>query len=152
LNRIEEARAGLEQAIKKEPDNKILHFYLGYVNSSLGNSDAAVKSYEEALRIDPNYFDAQLLMAKEMYKPAEKIKREMASLGISAADRKKKLELDSQLVEKLKVALPYWEKAEKMNPTEMEVLDALSSIYGDLGMTAQAQRIEQRYKELGQDN
>jgi hypothetical protein len=52
----------------------------------------------------------------------------------------------------LKAALPYWEKAEKMNPTEMEVLDALSSIYGDLGMTAQAQRIEQRYKELGQDN
>src|SRR5690606_41725289 len=75
-----------------------------------------------------------------------------ANLGITPADRKKKLELDNQLVEKLKAALPYWEKAEKMNPTEMEVLDALSSIYGDLGMTAQSQRIEQRYKELGQDN
>ncbi|HLT82539.1 MAG TPA: tetratricopeptide repeat protein [Cyclobacteriaceae bacterium] len=152
MGKIEEAKTGLEEAVKKEPDNKILHFYLGYVNSSLGNSEAAIKSYEEALRIDPNYFDAQLLVAKEMYKPAEKIKREMANLGISAADRKKKLELDSQLVEKLKLALPYWEKAEKMNPTETEVLDALSSIYGDLGMTAQAQRIEQRYKELGQDN
>jgi tetratricopeptide (TPR) repeat protein len=152
MGRIAEAKTGLEEAIKKEPDNKILHFYLGYVNSSLGNSEAAIKSYEEALRIDPNYFEAQLLIAKEMYKPAEKIKREMANLGISAADKKKKLELDGQLVEKLKAALPYWEKAEKMNPTEMEVLDALSSIYGDLGMTAQAQRIEQRYKELGQDN
>lgn len=152
MGRIEEAKTGLEEAVKKEPDNKILHFYLGYVNSSLGNSEAAIKSYEEALRIDPNYFDAQLLIAKEMYKPAEKIKREMANLGITPADRKKKLELDNQLVEKLKAALPYWEKAEKMNPTEMEVLDALSSIYGDLGMTAQSQRIEQRYKELGQDN
>lgn len=152
MGKIAEAKTGLEEAIKKEPDNKILHFYLGYVNSSLGNSEAAIKSYQEALRIDPNYFDAQLLIAKEMYKPAERIKREMANLGISAADKKKKLELDGQLVEKLKAALPYWEKAEKMNPNEMEVLDALSSIYGDLGMTAQAQRIEQRYKELGQDN
>lgn len=152
MGKIDEAKAGLEAAIKKEPDNKILHFYLGYVNSSLGNSEAAVKSYQEALRVDPNYFDAQLLIAKEMYKPAEAIKKEMANLGISAADRKKKLELDNVLVEKLKVALPYWEKAEKMNPNEQEVLDALSSIYGDLGMTAQVQRIEQRYKELGQDN
>lgn len=152
LGKIDEAKTGLEDAIKKEPDNKILHFYLGYVNSSLGNSEAAVKSYEEALRVDPNYFDAQLLIAKEMYKPAEQIKREMANLGITPADRKKRLELDNVLVEKLKIALPYWEKAEKMNPTEQEVLDALSSIYGDLGMTAQAQRIEQRYKELGQDN
>lgn len=152
LGKIDEAKTGLEEAIQKEPDNKILHFYLGYVNSSLGNSEAAVKSYEEALRVDPNYFDAQLMIAKEMYKPAEKIKREMANLGITPADRKKRLELDNVLVEKLKLALPYWEKAEKMNPTEQEVLDALSSIYGDLGMTAQAQRIEQRYKELGQDN
>lgn len=152
LGKIDEAKTGLEEAIKKEPDNKILHFYLGYVNSSLGNSDAAVKSYEEALRVDPNYFDAQLMIAKEMYKPAEKIKKEMANLGITPADRKKRLELDNVLVEKLKLALPYWEKAEKMNPTEQEVLDALSSIYGDLGMTAQAQRIEKRYKELGQDN
>ncbi len=152
MGKIEEAKTGLEEAVKKEPDNKILHFYLGYVNSSLGNSDAAVKSYQEALRVDPNYFDAQLMMAKEMYKPAEKLKKEMANLGISAADRKKKLELDGQLVEKLKIALPYWEKAEKMNPSETEVLDMLSSIYGDLGMNAQAQRIQQRYKELGQEN
>src|SRR5690606_3695711 len=152
LGRIDEAKVGLEQAIKKEPDNKILHFYLGYVNSSLGNSEAAIKSYQEALRVDPNYFDAQLMVAKEMYKPAESIKKEMSNLGISAADRKKKLELDNVLVEKLKVALPYWEKAEKMKPNEKEcpspceryteVLDALSSIYGDLGMTAQVQRIE----------
>jgi tetratricopeptide (TPR) repeat protein len=152
MGKIDEAKSGLEEAVKKEPDNKVLHFYLGYVNSSLGNSEAAVKSYEEALRVDPNYFDAQLLVAKEKYKPAEKIKKEMANLGISPADRKKKLELDKVLVEQLQIALPYWEKAEKMNPSEQEVLDALSSIYGDLGMTAQVQRIEKRYKELGQDN
>jgi len=152
MGKIDEAKSGLEEAVKKEPDNKVLHFYLGYVNSSLGNSEAAVKSYEEALRVDPNYFDAQLLIAKEKYKPAEKIKKEMANLGISPADRKKKLELDKVLVEQLQIALPYWEKAEKMNPSEQEVLDALSSIYGDLGMTAQVQRIEKRYKELGQDN
>src|SRR5690606_149991 len=130
--------------------------------SSLGNSEAAIKSYQEALRVDPNYFDAQLMVAKEMYKPAESIKKEMSNLAISAADRKKKLELDNVLVEKLKVALPYWEEAEKMKtnarkcrcPSETETvdLDALSSIYGALGMTSEIHHVEKHYKELGQDN
>ena len=37
LGQIDEARTGLENAIKTEPNNKLLHFYLGYVNSSLKN-------------------------------------------------------------------------------------------------------------------
>jgi tetratricopeptide (TPR) repeat protein len=152
MGKIEEARVGLLEAIKKEPDNKILYFYLGYVNSSLGKTEEAIKNYQEALRVDPTYFDAQLMLAKENYKQAAAIKKEMSILGISDADRKKKLELDGKLVNELKMALPYWEKAEKLNPSDEEVLDALSSIYGDLGMQSQAQRIQKRYKELGLDN
>ncbi|NJM26165.1 MAG: hypothetical protein HC859_12420, partial [Bacteroidia bacterium] len=72
------------------------------------------------MRIDPQYFDAQLYLAKIMYKEAEVIKKEMAALGISDADKKKKFALDKTLVEKLKVALPYWEKAERMNPSDQE--------------------------------
>ena len=49
LKRIDEAKSGLESAIKKEPNNKILHFYLGYANSSLNNVAEAKKNYEEAL-------------------------------------------------------------------------------------------------------
>lgn len=87
-----------------------------------------------------------------MYKSAAVIKKEMSNLGISADDKKKRFELDKVLVEKLKVALPYWEQAEKINPADQEVLDQLYSIYGDLGMDAQVKRVEGRYKELGMDN
>jgi tetratricopeptide (TPR) repeat protein len=61
LKRIDEAKSGLESAIKKEPNNKILHFYLGYANASLNLVPEAKKNYEEALRIDPQYFEAQHL-------------------------------------------------------------------------------------------
>ncbi|HEX5169544.1 MAG TPA: tetratricopeptide repeat protein [Cyclobacteriaceae bacterium] len=150
--KIDEAKKGLEDAIKKEPDNKVLHFYLGYANSTLNNSEAAVKNYQDALRIDPKYFEAQIFLAKEMYKPAAIIKKEMSTLGISEADKKKKFEMDKVLVEKLKVALPYWEQAERINPGDQEVLDQLYSMYGDLGMDAQVKRVEARYKELGMEN
>jgi tetratricopeptide (TPR) repeat protein len=152
LKRIDEAKTGLEAAVKQEPNNKVLHFYLGYANASLKDNAAAKKNYEDAIRIDPKYFEAQFYLARMMYEDAANLKKEMSNLGISAADKKKKFELDKQLVEKLKVSLPYWEKAEKINPDDQEVLDQLYTIYSDLDMQDQVARINKRYKELGLDN
>jgi tetratricopeptide (TPR) repeat protein len=152
LKRIDEAKSGLESALKTEPNNKILHFYLGYANASLNNVAEAKKNYEDALKIDPQYFEASLYLAKLMITDAVALKKEMANLGITAADKKKKFDLDKVLVEKLKLALPYWESAEKIKPDDQEVLDTLYGIYTDLDMQEQLKRIEKRYKELGMDN
>lgn len=152
LKRIDEAKLGLEAAIKKEPNNKILHFYLGYTNQNLNNLEEAKKNYEASLKIDPQYFEAQLYLAKLVYNDAATIKKEMANLGISADDKKKRFELDKKLVENLKVAQPYWEKAEKLSPDDQEVLDTLYSIYTDLDLQDQMKRLEKRFKELGLDN
>ena len=152
LKRTDEAKKGLEEAVKKEPNNKILHFYLGYANSSLNNIAEAKKNYEAALKIDPQYFEAQLYLAKLVYADAASIKKEMSNLGISADDKKKRFALDAKLVESLKVALPYWERAEKINGDDQEVLDTLYSIYTDLDLQEQLKRIEKRYKDLGMDN
>ena len=124
----------------------------GKIFVSLNNFEEAKKNYEEALKIDPQYFEAQLYLAKLVYADAASIKKEMSNLGITAADKKKRFELDKQLVEKLKIALPYWEKAEKLNPSDQEVLDTLYSIYTDLDLQDQLKRVEKRYKELGIEN
>ena len=75
----------------------------------------------------------------------------MSNLGISAEDKKKRFELDSKLVAKLEQALPYWEKAEKLNPDDQEVLDTLYSIYTDLDIQPKLKHIMSRYKELGME-
>lgn len=152
LKRIDEAKAGLESAIKAEPGNKVLHFYLGYANSNLNKSDEAKKNYEDALKIDPNYFEAQLYLAKLVYNDAVLIQKQMSSLGISAADKKKKVDLDKALVEKLKVSQPYWERAEKLNEKDQEVVDVLFSIYQLLGNDAGMKRLEKKSKEMGMEN
>lgn len=152
LKRIDEAKKGLEEAVAKEPGNKLLHFYLGYANASLNLNDEAKKNYEAALKIDPNYFEAQLYLAKIMYNDAATIKKEMAALGISAADKKKKFDLDKVLVEKLKIAQPYWERAEKLDDKDQEVVDVLYSIYQDLGNDPGMKRLEKKYKDMGVDN
>lgn len=152
LDKVDEAKSSLEAAVAKDPDNKVLHYFLGYTNFKLSKMPEAKKNFEDALRLDSKYFDAQLMLAKIYYIDADKVKKEMSSLGITEADRKKKFDLDKVYLEKLKAALPFWEKAEQLNPSDTEVLDALYIMYSDLDDQVKMKRIEKRYKELGLDN
>jgi Tfp pilus assembly protein PilF len=151
MNKIDEAKASLESAIKEEPDNKILHFYLGYTNSRTENMEEAKKNFNEALKLDPNYFDAQYYLAQLYLIDANKIRDQIKSLGMSAADKKKAAELDKQLVEKFKIALPYWEKAEQLNPKDTYVLERLRTIYYYLGDDAKEASATKKLKALGAD-
>jgi tetratricopeptide (TPR) repeat protein len=152
MDKVDEAKGGLEAELKREPSNKILHFYLGYVNSKLEKFEEAKVNFSEALKIDPMYFEAQYYLAQIFLIDAQKIKIEMDNLGISAADKRKKLELDKVLVDKYKIALPHWEKAEKLNPSDTDVLDKLSIIYYYLGDEKNEKRVNKRLKELGIDD
>ncbi len=155
LGKIDDAKKGLEAALKTEADNKVLHFYLGYVNSKLEKWEESKKNFLDALKIDGNYFEAQYYLAQIYYIDAQKVKSEMDLLGISAADKKKRIELDGKLVEKFKVAQPYFEKAEKMSTEDsgakLDVLDKLSSIYYYLGEDAKQRAVDQKIKMLGGD-
>lgn len=151
LERVDEAKTSLEQALTNEPDNKTYHFYLGYVNSKLEKWEQAKKNFEDALRVDPSYFDAQYYLAQIYLIDASKIAEQLRNLGISAADKKKQAELDKQLVAKYKQALPHWEKAEKLKPNDVDVLDRLRTIYYFLGDDANEKRVSDKLKALNAD-
>lgn len=151
LEKVDEARASLRQALAQDPQNKTYHFYLGYVNSKLENWEEAKESFENALEIDPAYFDAQYYLAQIYLIDASKIAEQLRSLGISAADRKKQAELDEQLVAKYREALPHWEKAEQLKPNDVDVLDRLRTIYYFLGDDANEKRVSDKLKALNAD-
>lgn len=149
LQKYDEAAALLESNLKANPNDAQGHYLLGVLNSELKKFDVAKGNFESALKIDPKHFDSALALARLNYQDAKVIKDEMNALGISAADKKKKFELDSKYLAKLKEVLPYWERAEKINPNDQNVLDGLYTIYGDLDNQEQLKRIEKRYKDLG---
>ncbi len=152
LKRYDEASKLIEAKLAQNPNDAQENYLLGMLNNELGKEDEAKKNFENAVKADPKHFEANLALARFAYKDAKTIKDQMNALSISAADKKKRYELDAIYVEKLKTVLPYWERCEKINPSDQTVLDALYLIYSDLDNKAGISRIEKRYKELGVEN
>lgn len=148
-NRLPEARTIMEKQANENPTDKEARYYCGVINMELKDNAAALKWFEEAIKLDPKYFDAQVAKAEIIYSDAKTVKTEMNNLGNSKDDFKKKVELDKVYQDKLRVALPYWEACEKLSPDDAKVLDNLYLMYTDLEMTAQVTRIEKRMKALG---
>ena len=153
-NKLPEARTAMEKQAAADPQDKESRYYLGVINFELKDYAQAHKWYEEAIKVDPKYYEPHYGLAELAYIDAKAVKQEMNQLGITPADKKKKLELDKQYVELLKKAQPYFEECEKIKdmakaePDE-RVLDTLHNIYLDLGNDAGVARIEKKLKAMG---
>jgi tetratricopeptide (TPR) repeat protein len=148
-----EAKAGLEEQLTKEPDNKILHFYLGYINAKRGDIPTARKNFEEAIRIDPAYYDAHFHLANTYLTDVDRVSKELQAAGNTAADSKKRSLLVQQRVKESEVAIPYLERVEKMKhpdkDSEIEVLQKLSLLYYYVADDKNVARIDKKLKSLG---
>lgn len=153
LQKVDEARVNLEDAIKKDPSNFTYHYYLGYVNRQLNNLEAARQNFNDALKYKPDYFEAQYDLAGTYLVAVEKVTREINDLGISAADAKKKPALVQKRVRESEIALPYLEKAEKMKipnkEVEIELYQRLSLLYYYVADDKNTERVAAKLKSLG---
>lgn len=148
-NRLPEAKGAMEKQVAQDPTDKESRYFLGVINQELKDLKEARKWYDEALKIDPKYFEPNLAVAELVFLDAKEVKTQMNQLGISKDDMKKRIELDKVYVEKLKIAQPYFENCEKLSPDDPKVLDTLLGIYTDLGNDPQVARITKRMKTLG---
>jgi tetratricopeptide (TPR) repeat protein len=148
-NKLPEARTAMEKQVAADPNDKESRYYLGIINFELKDMAAAKKWYEEAIKLDPKYFEPNLGLAEVSYVKAKDLKQQMNHLGITPADKKKKLELDKEYVAALKEAEPFYERAEKLSPNDERVLDNLHMIYLDLGEDAKITALEKKMKVLG---
>ncbi|MDX1628203.1 MAG: tetratricopeptide repeat protein [Fulvivirga sp.] len=144
MGKADEAMKGLNDAIENEPDNPDLYFTLGILHEELGNLDKARDAYENAVKIDPSYYDGVYNLAVIDYNKAVNLIREKNNLGISSADQKKAKEMQVQIEKRLKTALPNWEKANELKPGDRTTLETLQYIYSQLGMNAKVMEIAEQ--------
>jgi predicted Zn-dependent protease len=135
----------LQTAIEKEPDNISLYTTLGSIYDNLyqdalakddkdgaqGHFDDAFKTYNIALEKDPKFFEAIYSIGALYYNRAAATTKDMNKLAddYSKEGIKKYDNLRKVVLTQFDEALPYFKKAEMINPNDRNTLIALKEIY-----------------------
>ena len=143
--KLSELTTSLKSAIAKEPNNVGLYVTLGNVYDNLyqreltakndakakENFDQALQYYTEAAKVDPKNADAVYATGALYYNKAALLTQELNALpeDFSAAGMKKYNDLKSKIGDLFNTALPYFKKAESLDPNDQNTLIALSEIF-----------------------
>ena len=134
-------RTELEKAVETDPDNPSVYSALGNVYMNLFQSEYAAGNvdkseeyfneskgyYEKALQLDDSLFDVQYSIGSLYYNKGVEITKIMNDLPIS--ESKKYDMLNKEAKDLFNVSLPYFKKAEMMNPNDTNTMIALKEIF-----------------------
>ena len=126
----------IKEVVAKTPNDPILFFNLGVVTSDADPAEA-MGYYKKALELKPDYIDPNINLGVLMLKDEQKIVDQMNKLGTSAADNKRYDALKKQRDDLYIKALPYFEKANKIDPNNKDVISLLAGVYQALDRQAE---------------
>lgn len=143
--KLDELTGRLEQAIEQEPENVSLYVTLGnvydnlYTSASQEKDDVKAKeyfasakdNYSMGLEKNPDHLDANYSLGALYYNRAAARTVEMNALpeDFSAAGLKKMKIIRDEIMGLFDQALPYFKKAESIDPNDVNTLIALNEIY-----------------------
>lgn len=133
------------KAIELDPQNHQLYFVTGVAYAKIKNTDKALEYYNKALEIKPDYSDAYNNIGAVYLDLANEQINKMGEPNVSDADYKK---YDTKRLEYLGLALPALEKANEMNPGNLETMDVLRTLYAKLGNYEKSNEMKKKIAEL----
>jgi tetratricopeptide (TPR) repeat protein len=142
-----EAKANLEEAIKREPDNATYHLNMGILSEQTGDAAQAATSYKKAIEIDPNSVDANLSMGVLHYNKGADISKQINNMDLKQYQKDGK-KMEDELKIHFKAALPYFQKAYQLDATNMNILQPLASIFKVLDMKTEEAKIVKEIESL----
>ncbi len=142
--RMDQAIEQLKSEIAGGNAKEGLHYTLAYLQWNNGDFEEALKSADAALAIKPDYYDALYVAGSVHFnKAAELLKEANNESDMAKFDEKK-----NQAIELFKSARPYFEKAVEVRNDDPYTLNPLSTIYDQMGMDAERDKILKRLEEL----
>jgi len=147
---IQSALNSAKDLIKNSPNEEILFNIIGACYGSLGDHNAAVKNYEKAIIIKPDYAKAHFNLGgafQDIGQLNSSVKSYEKAIIIEPGYAEAHNNLGNVLRElgQLNSAISYYEKALAINPIYIEAHYSLGSIYEELGQLNSAVKC---YKEV----
>lgn len=134
----------LNIAKELEPSNASLYFAEGFLYEKLDKGDKAIESYSKAIEVNPEYFDALYNLGAAWYNKAVK---EFEKANEIMDNRAYNVARDAAMVTLAK-AIPYMERAHKVNPTERTTMETLRTLYYRLQINDKLKEIEEKLEKL----
>lgn len=151
----------LTAAIAQEPDNTGLYNALGNVYMNLSQDStmsqeksddymaSSIKYFNEAISREEDNVDAVYSIGSLHFNRAVAKAQEMNGLGTSKADQTRYDQLNNEINELFTEALPYFERAEKLDPNDRNTLIALKEIYARQNDFEKSNEYKDRLDALG---
>ena len=139
------AEALLNEAIQKDPTNKVLFLTIGSIYIDLKQNEKAEEAFNKALAIDPEYQDALYQLGATLVNWGGAVIAKTNDMKYN--DPKVKV-LEKQSNEIFTRAIEPLEKYVAKNPNEKSVLTILSQLYRNLGNMEKSEGYKARAKAL----
>ncbi|MFD0932295.1 tetratricopeptide repeat protein [Psychroflexus salinarum] len=148
IGKIDKYNEVMKEVVLKDPENPSLYYNLGVASEQLGDKDSAKDYYKKAIELDPEMVNAYINLAALTLSEERTIVEEMNKLGNSRADNKKYQELNEKKKQYYIEALPYLEKANELDPDNMDAMQTRLNIYYQLGKDEQAKELQEKINSM----
>jgi tetratricopeptide (TPR) repeat protein len=144
-NEKEKAIIDLETALKIDNTNPSIFFAVGTIYDQMGDIEKATSAYEDALKLKPDYFEANYNLGALYVNQAAEILDKANDLPLDAV---KEYDIEkAKADEMLAKSLPYLEKALELTPDDVNTMVSLKEIYTRLGLTEKLQIVNDKLQK-----
>lgn len=145
--RSEHAEKEIKKEIEKNPENEILYYELGFLYDELNENDKALKAYESAIDLKPDYYEALFNAGAIYYNKGVDIIKELNELPMKEYTKKEE-EYNKRWKAEFEKALPYFEKAYELKSDELSLIETLAGVYIRMGMKEKAAPLEKKIQNM----
>lgn len=143
-NDFEGALKSIDASIANSPDNPIYHYNKGYLYDQKKDVTNAATSYEKAISLDANYFDAFYNLGALYFNKGADLINESNDLPLNQAAKSDALRKDAEGF--FTKALPFLEKAHSLKPDDKNTLISLKNIYARTNQNEKYKEVNDKLK------
>ncbi|WPR76663.1 tetratricopeptide repeat protein [Algoriphagus sp. NG3] len=147
LNKMDEAMASIQEALKNDPENAGILLRSGYLKEQSGDVEGALEDYKKSVEVDPEFYDGNYYTGALLLDKSLKVLNELNALPDDEWEAKSKSMTD-EANGYYKEAAVYFEKALDIKPENTEVMAILFQVHTRLKNEEEAEKYNKMLIEL----